>query len=369
MTLKPKTYTDVRELLQKESFTTWHQRYQELLEDIRDSCSRLTNTRMVRQGIKGCVEVLQHKGDNCLFQAGELDARAAIALAEHNAIENDSFEALSNFEQQRLYCSVRWDQLGVQENNLENLRQQLSEMIAASQAAERSQMVYSQADADHLQREINTLQQQIEELRSDYREFIRLKEELWQQVETEWSHSFAVKMAHTTQEYLSRKLKMKAEALYAQSHRVRLGEQDCEDQDKEAASGDPVERPPEALKEDLDRFSTRAIELEQELEQHRDTGREIFMACIVEDFMFWPRKDNVKWAFVVPLVEDREFLNIQVQPLVIYQIERARGLDFIEPFILEQQGVHPDENDLRLEDFFKRPNRADKPVRLGEQQF
>ena len=47
-------------------------------------------------------------------------------------------------------------------------------------------------------------------------------------------------------------------------------------------------------------------------------------------------------AFCVPLIDEDFHFNIQLSALHIYQVERARGLDFIEPVVGEDVRVRED---------------------------
>ena len=60
-------------------------------------------------------------------------------------------------------------------------------------------------------------------------------------------------------------------------------------------------------------------------------------------------RGNPNFSICVPLVEERNHLNIQVEPLVLYQVSQEKGLEFIEPIPKEELSL---ERDSRLDNFF-----------------
>jgi hypothetical protein len=82
--------------------------------------------------------------------------------------------------------------------------------------------------------------------------------------------------------------------------------------------------------------------------RHLDHARKTFDCTVVDEFLFWPHVDDVQAALCVPLVDEQSHFNIQIKALKVYQIERDKGLDFIEPVTEEDLG----DEDPRLESFF-----------------
>jgi hypothetical protein len=112
------------------------------------------------------------------------------------------------------------------------------------------------------------------------------------------------------------------------------------------------------LKAESTAAEQRIRQLEEGFAKHLEVARSRFECTLVEEFLYWPRQDDVRSAICVPLIAERQHFNIQISPLSIYQVERARGLEFIEPMVAEM-GV-PDD-DPRLEHFFHegRPHGGD----------
>ena len=78
-------------------------------------------------------------------------------------------------------------------------------------------------------------------------------------------------------------------------------------------------------------------------------GRTSFGCILVQDFLFWANTDNPKLSICEPLIEEPNHFNIQIEPLVLYQVTQAKGLDFIEPIPLDDLYSG---SDSRLDHFF-----------------
>ena len=101
----------------------------------------------------------------------------------------------------------------------------------------------------------------------------------------------------------------------------------------------------------------RIRELEAAMAAHLEQGRVLFGCAIIADFLYWPRQEDVRAAFCVPLIVEREHLNIEVMPLSVYHIDHVRGLDFLEPV---PEAADMSDADPRLEAFFA-TGRPDTP--------
>jgi len=258
--------------------------------------------------------------DEKLFKSGECEDRAQEANAEYAHIDNTSFEKLSSFEEQRQRVSEGWVSVDGIEQQVEFIRDEIGDQRGSGAASNSSR-----------QGEIGDLERQAEAARSRLTEQVRRRDQLWDEVEQSWSQAFHANMARTEYLYHSRRERSGAEDLYSRAAAVRAR----------------VSR----LNDELEATHARIDVLDAEIDAHIEKAREEFDCTLVEEFMFWPREDDVKMAICVPIVQEMDHLNVQVEPLKVYQVARSKGLEFVEP-LPDEAGLGVE--DERLEAFFSR---------------
>jgi hypothetical protein len=87
------------------------------------------------------------------------------------------------------------------------------------------------------------------------------------------------------------------------------------------------------------------------MEDLRTSARKWFGCLVGEEFLYWPRRENVNEVYCVPINDHAEGFNIELRAKNIYLISRQRGVEFIEP--LPPAGEPPEEEDGRIDDFFR----------------
>ncbi|MEK7704190.1 MAG: hypothetical protein AAB426_04470 [Myxococcota bacterium] len=335
--MKVRRLREVRELLRSPQLEEWFGRYVTLRQAMVDARERRDDLLAQSSMVGFRAERTQQAADESVFESGELENAAEQARAEISRIENESFEALSTFEVQRQKASDAWQVVSGLESQIEQARQRAMDLQTSADAARKAATpegaaeaarigtrlaeITSQIDARARELEAAQQRQHAEESRRDA---------LWEQVEAIWSTLFTANMARAEYEYRVRHQRHETERLFARStaERQRAGE----------------------LVNEASATDTRIEQLEGDLARTLDEGREAFGCALVRDFLYWPRQDDVRQAYAVPLVDEREHLNIQVSALRIYQIERTKGLDFLEP-VPEDVG-NGTEEDPRLAAFF-----------------
>lgn len=335
--MKVQRIKDVRELLRSHGFEEWFGRYTALRQAIVDARERSDDLLAQSSMVAFRAERTQQVAEEAVFEAGELENAAEQAQSEYSRIENDSFEAVSAFETQRQRASDTWQVLSGLESQVEEVRQRGMDLRARAEAARRGTTPEGAAEASRIEthladvdadvanrmREIGAVRDRLTREESE-------RDQLWRNVEESWSRAFEANMARSEYEYRVRCQRGEIERLFAKSaaERQRVGE----------------------LKEEAKSTAQRVEKLGTELDAVLSEARKAYGCTLVRDFMFWPRQDNVRVAFAVPLIDDATHLNIQVSALSIYQVERAKGLDFLEP--VPEQPASGSTEDPRLESFF-----------------
>lgn len=316
--MKTKKLSEIRELLESDDLHTWFERYKDLCGQI-EAAHRSYSDRL----------------PHLIWRAGELEDASAHAHADYVELE-ESFEFLSDFEVQRQHTSDLWMEMQGREKALEDQRSVASELrirIGAQNKGRRmtanlTEIERRKTTLSDLETSIETGAQEIEALQNSFEVATKERDAIWTDVETQWSDAFRANMA-------------RAEHMYA-AQRVRA----------EAAKVAEGEVEPVAERTDADQALTEKIKgLEAELVEHLEVGEKKLDCTLVREFLYWPQQDDVMAAVCVPLIDEHDHLNVQVTALNVYQIERARGIEFLEPFPESDERSE----DPRLETFFTRP--------------
>lgn len=333
---------DIRSLLSSPEFVAWYQEHAKLRAAAHEARAGREELLLQAGLAEHRAEAVQNFADEAVFVAGELEDKAERAAAEHGTIENDAFEGLSAFEVQRQTTTQSWGDLDALEKQLEDRRQQASDLRARGEAARKTGTSEGIAEAERIEARLVDLEativqegKAVDEARDRHRMATERKDRLWSEVEQSWSRSFRASMAHSEYGYQARRVRREIERRFAAAAAERKRIEDLERQAAELAS--TIER-------------AQATFL-----GHCARGEQLFGFCLVEEFVCWPKRDDVKHVYCVPLIDEPALFNIEVQALQIYQLERERGLAFIEP-VLERDEAADD--DPRLDAFFSgRPTR------------
>ncbi|HSA21097.1 MAG TPA: hypothetical protein P5076_06605, partial [Myxococcota bacterium] len=93
-------------------------------------------------------------------------------------------------------------------------------------------------------------------------------------------------------------------------------------------------------------------EAERNIAQTRLTARKLFGCLVGEEFLYWPRRENSKEVYCVPISDQSEGYNLEVKGRTIYLVGRQRGVEFIE--LLPPGDTPLEDEDPRVDDFFGR---------------
>jgi len=333
---------EVQELLGSAAFDGWFGRYKGAQTAIEIARARREDLLSQAHMVRYRADLTQQSADDKLFAAAEFEDRSAQANAEFASIENDSFEALSEFEGQRqraidaLVARDRFEKL------LEDARQGAADLKARLDAAKKHTTPEGKAEAERLEMRMAEVDAQVgylarESTAAESRRVRedKIKQDLWLRVEAAWSNSFHANMARSEYAFAARRTRAEAEQLFlrAAQERKRVEQLDAE-----------------ALV-----MAQRISELEGAFDTLLEEGRRSFQCSLIREFMYWPHAEDVKAALTVPLIDEAKHLNIQVSAMQAYRLERGRGLDFIEPLLDRRDsdgGGADSADDPRLESFF-----------------
>nr|ADI21618.1 hypothetical protein [uncultured myxobacterium HF0130_06F04] len=329
--MKSHRIRSLKELISTAEFTTWHAKHNELNRSVLELEEKREELELALAIARFETEFIQGNADQTFLSAGDFEDESARSEAEYAAVENDSFQLLSDFEDKsRDEETARIDLHGL-ETQLEEKRGQTSELKAQATADEKQGSESSGISDEELKNlggDIAGLARQVEAARARLSEEVKRREALWDEVEQTWVTAFRANMRRSEFSYQGRRVRARAERLFTKAEMVRRRVDDL------SAQMAVVDEKLSSAKADNIR--------------HLDHARKTFDCTVVDEFLFWPHSDDVQAALCVPLVDEQSHFNIQIKALKVYQIERDKGLDFIEPVSDEELG----DEDPRLESFF-----------------
>ncbi len=277
------------------------------------------------------AEQTQKNAADALYQAGEYEDTAARIEREAAEIENRSYEAVAQFEAQRIMASDLFSRMGACEHSLLTLQAEVKtlevSLAGANDPARREELTRA---LRRKQAEVQRAEHERRESAASYERENSRKLRLWEEVEQMWSRSLDLSLAVAEKRLRSRRSRQRAEQLFreAEENKARV----------------------EALRRELEENAKRREEIAHALEELRRQARQI-MGCLVgEEFLYWPRRDDNQRAFCVPISDHATGYNIELRARTIYQVGRQRGVQFIEPLV--QGAGLSEEADQRLDDFF-----------------
>jgi len=303
---------EVQAILGREDFLNWWQSLGDLEQKLAAVGSRSDELLAQVNLMDFRAEFTQKSAIDSLYLAGEYEDTAAQLLAEASEIENKSYEAVANFESQRISVSDLFSRMGALEHNF---------LSAQADARE---------DRDRLEKELREATVLYE------RENAR-KMSLWEEVEQMWARSLDINLGVSERRVKSKRARREAERLFREA-----------EQHKQSSK---------ALQAEATEAEQKRKQIQQAIEDLRASARKLFGCLVGEEFLYWPRRENVNEVYCVPINDHAEGFNIDLRAKNIYLISRQRGVEFIEP--LPPAGEMPEEEDGRIDEFFRRGRPGD----------
>jgi hypothetical protein len=305
--VKQRRLTDVRALLGTPEFTEWWGQLTAARAALRDAAARYDELLAQTTLMEFRAELTQKNAIDTLYRAGEHEDTAANMLFEATDLENKSFKGVGEFEEQRFRASETWYRLGAAEKKRDEARDKKvpdSELRSADRALQLVQEEYERENARKLR--------------------------LWDEVERLWARSAEVSLLVAEERALGKKVRKEAEGLFALA----------EERKKRSKE----------LKGETDACATAVEGAKAKVSALLSVAREKFGCATGTDFLYFRMKDDQRLAYCVALVEDRDGYNVEVKPLGVYQVDRQRGVAFLEPARASTPSL--EEGDRRFEDYF-----------------
>ena len=252
------------------------------------------------------AEYSQKKGIDTLDRSNENEYAAEGMQAEASELENKALEAVARFEELRFLVSDLWSKLGAREHQMEHAR-------AAGEKGK-----------------VKSLEREVRLTREEYEKEMAKKVRAWDDVERMWGRALEINLMIAENRICSRKVRRQSEQNFLESERHR---QNAEKLNREAKASEE-----------------RLNELEQKIGDLYRKAAQRFNCISEKEFLYWQQRENNKLVWAVPLVEDRSSYNIEITPLTLYQVDRVRGVEFIEPV---PERVVPEDEDSRIDEFFR----------------
>jgi hypothetical protein len=305
--MKQKRLNEVRALIASADFQVWWGQLNAVRDGLSDFEARYEDLLGQCTLTEFRAELSQKNAIDTLYRAGEHEDLAANMLFEATELENKSFKGVADFEEQRIRASDCWYRLGAAEKHLEEAR-----------------------ELKHSASEVVALEKGVRQFAEDYTREDGRKARLWDEVERLWARSAEVNLLVAEQRALGKKVRRQAEALFGMAEERKLRAKALKTETEAAA--DAVE----ASK------ARRAGLLEE--------AREKFGCSSGTDFLYFRHRDDQRMAYCIALLEDRDGYNLEVKPLALYQVDRTRGVAFLEP--ARAVSLSQEEGDLRFEEYF-----------------
>ena len=316
--MKQKRLNEVRALISSADFQAWWSQLNAIRDGLRAAEDRYEELLGQCTLTEFRAELTQKNAIDTLYRAGEHEDLAANMLFEATELENKSFKGVADFEEQRVRASDTWYRLGAAEKHLEEAREK-----------------------KHSAGEILALDKGVRQVAEDYAREDGRKERLWDEVERLWARSAQVNLLVAEQRVLGKKVRRHAEGLFGVAEERKQKAKELKAETEAAA---------------------RAVEAAKARQAGLlDETRERFGASPGTDFLYFRYRDDPRMAYCIALLEDKEGYNLEVTPLAVYQVDRARGVAFLEP--ARAASLSLEEGDLRFEEYFLKGRKGE--VRAG----
>ena len=168
--MKPKSLDDVLALLRQPEMQSWWAEVLKRRAELEAAQKQQAELLIEASLTEFRSELSQKTAIDTLYRAGELDDAAASMLFEATDLENRSYRAVSDFEEQRFKVSEIWYRLGAAEKILEERRE-----AHAQSSSKKSESELSAAERTH------------RTSRDDYERETERRNRLWDEVERIWA--------------------------------------------------------------------------------------------------------------------------------------------------------------------------------------
>lgn len=323
---------EVEAILLREDLIEWWQSLVELEQEAKQVRDRHEELLAQTTLTEFRAELTQKNAIDTLYQAGELEDSAALLLAESAEIENKAYEAVANFESQRIAVSDLYSQMGAVEHNFLSIQSEVNELKGLlEQAGDAEQRKELTRQMRRKQEILADWDRRLRDASATYERGNSRKMKLWEEVEQMWARSLDINLGVSERRARSRRARKTAEHLFKEA-----------EQHKQASA---------SLGQEAEQANRKASELARAIEQQRSAAKRMFGCIVGEEFLYWPRRENNKEVYCMPISNHSSGYNIELQARNLYLIGRQRGVEFIEP--LPPDGGLAESEDRRIDVFFQ----------------
>jgi hypothetical protein len=322
---------EVQAILQRADFIEWWSGLSKLEADRQAILERHEELLAQTTLTEFRAELTQKNAIDTLYQAGELEDSAALLLAESAEIENKAYEAVANFESQRIAVSDLYSQMGAVEHNFLSVQTEVNEIKTSIEASTDPEQKKEQTRQLRRKQEVlSDWDRRLREASATYERGNNRKMKLWEEVEQMWARSLDINLSVSERRAKSRRARKTAERLFKEA-----------EQHKQAA---------ENLAREAEEAQQKLSELAKAIDQQRTASKRFFGCIVGDEFLYWPRRENNKEVYCMPIGSHSTGFNIELEARSLYLVGRQRGVEFIEP--LPPDGAMTKADDRRIDDFF-----------------
>jgi hypothetical protein len=324
---------EVQAILGREDFLDWWRSLLDLEQKLFAVGSRHEELLAQQNLMDFRAEFTQKNAIDSLYLAGEYEDTAAQLLAEASEIENKSYEAVANFESQRISVSDIFSRMGAVEHNFLSAQtgvRGLRDSVESEKDRERAEelkKILKRREADPIR-----LEKEFREASMLYERENARKMSMWEEVEQMWARSLDINLGVSERRVKSKRARREAERLFKEAEQHKRSSKNLQTEAHEA--------------------DQKKKDIQQAIEDLRTSARRLFGCLVGEEFLYWPRRENTNEVYCVPINDHVDGFNIELRAKNIYLISRQRGVEFIEP--LPPAGEVTEEQDRRIDEFFQR---------------
>jgi chromosome segregation ATPase len=329
--MKAKYLKELRNLLESDEFKEWWSKYNEKKVEISHLESSI-DEMMANENLHTFrANLIQKRALDRIEDSSQMEALAAKWLAEASDMDNKSYEAVAKFESKRVEVSELWFRVGALDHEVEVLKQDIETLRKRLESAsDRQEVMNLRTALKSKEQALESVSKEFAKVSEQYEREAARKKKLWEDVEMIWGISIEYNLKVAEAQMKAKKFKREAEQLLKESN-----------YDSKRASD---------IRAEIEQKKSEKEQAEKYVQELLRLARERF-DCIAEDeFLYWQQKENSQFIYCVPLITDLDNYNIEIRALNVYQVDRSKGVTFIEPLPGEKR--IREEEDTRLDDFF-----------------
>ena len=331
--MKLKWLKEIKELLKSTQFAKWWQEFTEAQNDYRESIERYEELLTQAHLMEFRSELAQKNAIDTLYKAGEYEDNAAQMLAEASELENKSYEAVGTFETKRIACTDLWHKVGASEHRLNEVERTVEELQESiKNEASKSKISDLKSEIKKPKSEIKKLKKEYNTIAKLFKKEIKSRDKMWEEVELIWSQSLELNLRMA-------ELKMKGVQVRTRSEKLF---KEADESHKKAVE----------LKSEAEQAELRKEQIQKRIEELYSIASDRFQCVAEEEFLYWPQRENQKMVYCIPMFSDDTNYNMEIKALNIYQVDRIRGVEFVEP--IKPEDAISDDEDTRIDEFFVR---------------